>query len=423
MADPMSHGAAILIVDDEPEVLDVLSEQLRCEGYAVTGCRTAEAALERLKTVPFAAILSDQNMPGMRGLELLARCRELQPHASRVLITGLFSLDTAISAINQGEIFRFLTKPWARAELVATLANAVQRHQLLVENEQLQVRTARLNSDLRAANAELRLHLELLATQKEALDEAHESLEENFEHSLGLCYRLINTFYPLLGARTKAIVEICREMARTDAVSEAETHVLTTSAWLHDIGLVGVKREVLHKLFTRPHDCTAEDWKMIRQHPIYSQTLAAFVDRLQTVGATVRAHHERFDGKGYPDALRGEEIPWTARCLAVAAAFVETGLPPAEAREHIVAGSGTAFDPAAVRLFFQATQAVSLPRQVRELKLDELQPGMRLAKGIFSPAGLLLIAENQELTPAAISKIRNHGLFGNAAPQRLLVFS
>ena len=414
--------SAILLVDDDPDILETFGEQLRWEGYDVTTCADPAAALIALAQRQFAVVISDHNMPQMTGLELLAKVREIQPNASRVLITGLFALDTLVGAINQGEIFRFLAKPWARAEMLATVGNAVQRHRILCDNEKLRADTLALNTELAAANAALRSKIDQLTEQKQQLDESHEALTENFEHSLGLCYRIINTFYPLLGTRTKAVVEICREMAKSDELSAEEKHVLVTSAWLHDIGLVGVKREVLHKLFHRPADCTTADWAMIHQHPAYGQTLAAFVDRLTAVGATIRSHHEQFNGKGYPDGLIGNSIPWTARCLAVAVAYVETGLPKAQASEFIVKNSGTAFDPDAVRLFFKATQANDLPRQIRELTLPELRPGMHLAKGIYSPAGLLLIAEGQELTPATLAKIRNHNLLTHVT-QRLLVFS
>lgn len=413
---------AILLVDDDPGILEPLGEQLRCEGYDVTACADPAAALAALIQRQFAAVISDHNMPQMTGLELLGKVRELQPNASRVLITGMLALDTLVGAINEGEIFRFLAKPWARAEMLATVGNAVQRYRILCDNERLRADTLALNTELAATNAELRVKVRQLTVQKEQLDESHEALTENFDHSLGLCHRIVNTFYPLLGTRTKAVVELCRKMAGGDDLTAEEKHVLVTSAWLHDIGLVGVERDVLHKLFHRPADCTREEWAMIHQHPGYGQTLAAFVDRLTAVGATIRAHHERFDGGGYPDRLAGEAIPWTARCLAVAVAFVETGLPKAQAEECIVKQSGTAFDPDAVRLFFKATQTHDTPRQIRELTLNELRAGMHLAKGIYSPAGLLLIAEGQELTPATLSKIRNHNLLAHVT-QRLLVYS
>ncbi len=414
--------AAILLVDDDPEILEILGEQLKWEGYQVTSCVNPAAALAALQQREFATVISDYNMPQMTGLDLLAKVRDIQPNASRVLITGVLALDTLVGAINQGEIFRFLAKPWARAEMLATVGNAVQRHQILCDNEKLRADMLALNSELAATNAILRVKVAQLTAQREQLDESNEALTENFEHSLGLCHRIINTFYPLLGTRTKAVVEICRKMSESDELTAEEKHVLMTGAWLHDIGLVGVKREVLHKLFHHPSDLAAEEWAMIHQHPNYGQTLAAFVDRLTAVGATIRGHHERFDGKGYPDALSGETIPWTARCLAVAVAFVETGLPKDQASAYIVKQSGAAFDPNAVRLFFNATQSHDLPRQLREVTLGELRAGMHLAKGIYSPAGLLLIAEGQELTPTTLSKIRNHNLLAHL-PQRLIVYS
>lgn len=414
--------ASLLIVDDDRDVLDTLRDQLLWEGYGVTACISAEEGIAQLRQTDFSAIISDQHMPGMTGLEFFGAARDIQPNASRILITGVLALDTVVGAINQGEIFRFLAKPWSRAELLATVENAVQRHRLLVDNVRLRADTMKLNRQLALANAELMAKFELLTTQKTELDAAHEALNSNFEHSLELCYRIINTFYPLLGARTKAVVELCRKMTAAGDLSAEEKRVLVTSAWLHEIGLIGVKREVLHKLFNRPKECTNEEWTLIRQHPIYGQTLAGFVDRLDGVGETIRSHHERFDGKGYPDRLTGQNIPWPARCLAVAAAFVECGLPALEASDYIAKESGCAFDPEAVRLFFKTAQVTELPKTMREVSIADLRPGMALAKGIFSPAGLLLIPEGQHLTEPTITKIRNHNLI-NHVTQRLLIYS
>lgn len=413
--------ASLLIVDDDRDVLDTLREQLTWEGYGVTACDNAQDALGKMRKAEFSVIISDQHMPGMTGLEFFATARDIQPNASRILITGVLALDTMVGAINHGEIFRFLAKPWSRAELLATIENAVQRHRLLVDNVRLRAETMKLNRQLTLANTELVEKLTLLTTQKTALDEAHGALNTNFEHSLELCYRIINTFHPLLGARTKAVVELCRKMCAGDDFTFEEKHVLVTSAWLHDIGLIGIKREVLHNLFTDPKTCTEAEWAHIRQHPIYGQTLAGFVDRLDGVGETIRGHHERFDGTGYPDRLGGEMIPWSARCLAVAAAFVECGLSTDDASDYIARESGLSFDPEAVRLFFKTTRLTELPKSVREVSIGELRPGMALAKGIFSPAGLLLIPEGQHLTEPTIEKIQHHSLI-NHVTQRLLVY-
>jgi len=125
---------------------------------------------------------------------------------------------------------------------------------------------------------------------------------------------------------------------------------------------------------------------MLHTHPVYSQTLATQIEDRADIGEIVRAHHERWDGKGYPDGLAGEAIPWPARCLAVAVGFVESGLGKNAAIEAILAQSGRAYDPEAVRLFLKVSNLVQLPRQVREILREELQPGMVLANGLYSPA-------------------------------------
>ena len=161
---------------------------------------------------------------------------------------------------------------------------------------------------------------------------------------------------------------------------------------------------------------------MFRHHPIYSQTLASLVDPSSEIGETIRAHHERFDGTGYPDGLQGEQIPWSARCLAVAVGFVESGLSKSAAADTVMAQSGQAYDPEAVRLFLEVTYLINLPRQVNEIHLGELEPGMMLATGIYSPHGLLLVGEGQTLGPGIIAKIR-HDNQVTPINQRLLVYT
>ena len=406
----------ILVVDDDESVRDALGGQLECEGYAVTLCADGAAALDQLSQTRFPVILSDQKMPGISGLELLGRAREMQPSASRILITGILSLDTLVRAINEGEIHRFLAKPWARAELLATVESALQRHELHEVNYRLLADAERLRAELATANA----GIEIARHESELLSEARESIEESRQRSLGLCHRLLSTFSATLGKRAQTVVEFCGRMADAGAFSDEDRHVLITGAWLHDLGLIAMPRTLLKQLFEEPHRCTTADWSLIRQHPLHSQTLAAFVDPLLTVGRTIRAHHERWDGSGYPDRLTGSEIPWPARCLAVAVAFAELPLARDAALAAILRQGGSAFDPEAVKIFREVTHAAALPRRIAELSLRDAQPGMQLAKGVYSSSGVLLMAEGQELTHGALSHLRDRG--GDAVIERLLVY-
>jgi len=412
----------ILIVDDEPIVLAALKETLEREHYHVVTSTSPTKALELVARQEFSVIISDQRMPEMTGLDFLTECKKHQPHASRILITAVLSLPTIIDAINKGEIFRFIAKPWLREELTATIRNAYQRYELIIHNAQLTDETQRLNERLKTANAALEQKVRDLEAQKIELDSANQRLTESYDHSLELCTRILATYDPLFGGQTRTLVEVAQKMTETAHFTESERSVLTASARLCDLGLIGVSRELLRAFRQHPDRLTERERQTMHSHPIYSQTLASFVDPRSAVGETIRAHHERFDGEGYPDGLSGQAIPWTARCLAVAVYYVESSLPREQAIEQVLAESGKGLDPEAVRLFLQATNLLNLPKQVREVMLDELQPGMVLANGLHSPHGMLLIGEGQPLSQAMITKIRSHNLVAPIS-QRLLVYS
>ncbi len=419
---PPAAQPTILVVDDEPVVLSALKQTLEREGFHVVACASPLKALAILQERDFSVIISDQRMPEMLGLDFLIESRNLRPYASRILVTAVLALPTIVDAINKGEIFRFVAKPWLREELIATVRNAVQRHDLVTHNEALQAETQSLNNKLTEANAALAKQVDDLQRNQQRLDKANRELAESYEHSLELCRRILTTYDPILGGQAKALVEFANRMAATEEFTDSQRHALRTAAWLCDLGLIGVPREMLRAFRAKPDLLTDHERTMLHNHPIYGQTLAALVDGRAEVGEIIRAHHEHFNGTGYPDRLAGEAIPWPARCLAVAVGFVESGLSKAAAIDALLDKSGSAYDPEAVRLFLKVSNLVQLPKQVREIMLHELEAGMVLANGIYSPHGLLLIGEGQALSPGTIMKIRSHNQV-TPISQRLLVYS
>jgi HD-GYP domain-containing protein (c-di-GMP phosphodiesterase class II) len=297
----------------------------------------------------------------------------------------------------------------------------VQRHDLVTRNGVLQAETQHLNAQLRDANTSLEAKVKDLEQQKQHVDAANRELAASYENSLELCRRILTTYDPILGGQAKALVEFAVQMAANAQFTDVERHALRTASWLCDIGLIGVPREMMRAFRSKPEQLTERERGMLHSHPVYGQTLAALVDGRAEVGETIRAHHECYDGSGYPDGLAGDAIPWAARCLAVAVGFVESGLSKTAAIDAILARSGKAYDPEAVRLFLKVSNLVQLPKQVREITLHELEPGMVLANGIYSPHGLLLIGEGQSLSLGTISKIRSHNQV-TPISQRLLVF-
>ena len=135
-------------------------------------------------------VIADHDMKEMPGLEFFIECRRLAPRASRILMTAVLSLRTVIEATNTGEIFRFVAKPWLREELLATVRNALQHHELETYNDVLQASTQRLNAQLVTANAELERQLFSLREEREKLDAANAALTQRFDNSLELCRRI-----------------------------------------------------------------------------------------------------------------------------------------------------------------------------------------------------------------------------------------
>jgi response regulator RpfG family c-di-GMP phosphodiesterase len=411
----------ILVVDDEEIVLIALRETLARAGYQVSTAGDPIPALEMLARQQFAVIISDQQMPSMTGLDFLTKAKKLQPDASRMLITAVLSLDTVIDSINRGEIYRFIIKPWLREELLVTVQNAVQRYELICRNGVLHATTLAMNERLTHLNQALEMQVRRVAEQNEQLSGLNAALERNLSRSVELCVQTMQTFYPTLGNHAKRAFEVCRSMAEVLDLPDDQRQILEISAWLHDIGLIGVPRHIIRKWQHEPSELDEAERVLIEHHPILGQELAAFVQHLQGVGALIRSHHERFDGLGYPDNLSGERIPWLARLLAVAVSFAESHFDQEEAVQAVRLATGTAFDPEAVRVFVRAMPKAAVPRKEREVLLSELSPGMILAKGIYTANGLLLIPEGQQLSGPYIDKLLNHNRI-NPINQSLVVY-
>jgi response regulator RpfG family c-di-GMP phosphodiesterase len=419
MIEPSLHR--LLIVDDEEIVLVALRETLKRDGYEVVTANNPIKALELLKQGAFSVVITDYQMPMLTGLEFLAQVKQLQPDATRILITAVLSLSTVVDAINKGEIYRFIVKPWLREELLATVKNAVQRFELICRNRVLQAATLAMNDKLSTMNKTLEQQVARVDEQNKRLAELNASLEQNLEQSIRLCNRMIETYYPILGSQARRVHKICKGMMMDLQLSAEQAKIFELSAWMHDIGFVGVPRDLIKRWQRSPHTLGEAERALIEQHPVVGQELASFVNPLADVGVIIRAHHERYDGKGFPDRLAGDNIPWLARLMAVAVSYADSKYEGMEAIEAIKQGSGSVFDPDAVRAFLRSLPKVDVPPREKEVLLSELKPGMVLANGIYTANGILLIPEGQQLSETYIDKLRNHNRI-SPITQSLLVY-
>ena len=226
--DPTSHR--LLLIDDEELVLAGLRATLVREGYQLVTATNSLDALKELQKAPFSTIICDNQMPGMTGLEFLAQAKQLQPDATRILITGVLGLDTMIAAINNGEIYRFIVKPWLREELVATVKNAVQRYELIRGNAVLQAEALAMGQQLKSFNQSLELQMARAAEQNERLADLNQALAKHLEGHVQLGLQLLQHFYPTVGHPAGRVHELCKAIADNLTLPIGQRQVLEASA-------------------------------------------------------------------------------------------------------------------------------------------------------------------------------------------------
>ena len=188
MPDSKHPAAKLLLVDDEPNILTSLNRLLRSEGYAIRTAESGARALELLAEEPADVIISDMRMPAMNGAEFLKKARESWPDSVRLLLTGFSDAESTISAVNEGGIHAYLTKPWDDAHLLQAVRSAVERKQLVDERNALLVLTASQNNELTFLNEGLedavRARTAELKQSANFLELGNKKLKENFHSSL-----------------------------------------------------------------------------------------------------------------------------------------------------------------------------------------------------------------------------------------------
>ena len=304
--EPTSSAAApILVVDDEESVVTTVQHTLWRAQYETVGAGDPMLALEELKRRQFSVMIADQLMPGMTGLELLAQVRQTQPYATRILITGVVNLDTVMEAINKGEIFRFIVKPWLREELLATVKNGVQRYELICQNARLQAATQAMNEQLLELNRSLEQHVKLVAQKNQEFAEVNSTLEQNLVRSLELCLHTAQTFYPSLGNQARRVSQLCKSMGQVLPLPPKSggcwkaARCCTTSGWW------GCRAS--SSAAGRTTRSSGPGGK--RAHRAASDPGPGIV-RLRQPGAggpVIRAHHERFDGRAIRTSWSGKK--------------------------------------------------------------------------------------------------------------------
>jgi response regulator RpfG family c-di-GMP phosphodiesterase len=406
----------ILCVDDEPNILSSLRRLFRPEGYRIFVAESGSDALQLLEREAVDLVISDMRMPVMDGAEFLARVRTGWPDTIRLLLTGFADMESTISAINKGEIYRYINKPWDDNDILLVVRRALERKALERAKERLEALNHRQNEELKELNANLEAKVLQRTTEltlaHDSLTAVNEKLKANFLTSIKVFSNLIEMRGGHLAGHSRRVADLSRKIAVKMGLNGRELQDVFLAGLLHDIGKIGFPDPLLS---TPVSHLSGESLMLYRSHAARGQqALMAFED-LQSVAKSVRSHHERFDGNGFPDGLVGIVIPVGARILALASDYdsLQLGMLSArratqeEAKSVIVQGRGKRYDPLAVEAFLSVVGGVE-PNVVRGIQLtaQDLKPGMVLNRDLLTRDGVLLLSADHILDENLVQQIQ-----------------
>ena len=334
----------VLLVDDERPVWEILGEKLGRNGYEWLGCSSAEEALACLEKEPFDAVVSDLNMPGMSGLDLLAEMQKRFSHVAFVMATGENDIRVAVDAMKHGAD-DYLVKPFQLDVALESVRRALHKRFLESELENY------------------RHHLEEMVEQRtQQLQIAMKRIERAYDETLEALGGALDLRDTETAGHSHRVSLYCLEIARAMGCTTEQLKTIARGAYLHDIGKIGIPDAVLLK----EGKLDTEEMTMMKTHVRIGFELLSRIPFLSSASEIVLAHQERYDGAGYPQGLMGEEIPLGARIFAIADTLdamtsdrpYRQALPFETARQEIIRESGKQFDPDIVRVF------LSLPEEI-----------------------------------------------------------
>ena len=349
MASAHSAAPRVLIVDDEASVRKVMAAVLTQVGVSCETAASAEEALRVLETREMDAVISDLQMPGMSGMDLLAKVRQSYPQTVFLMVTGVDDTRVGIQAMRQGADDYIVKPQQVDANIVlASLTRAlhVKRLEQEVEN--------------------YRHHLEeIVAEQTQQLREALRQIERSYDHTLEVLGAAIDLRDSPTAGHSRRVFLYSIEIAKAMGGLENQMRNIAMGAWLHDIGKLAISDAILLK----PGPLTDEEREIMQRHVQIGYDLVKGIPFLADAAEIIFAHHERCDGSGYPRGLKTEEIPVGARIFAVADTFdamtsdrpYRRALPFETSREVIERGAGKHYDSQVARVF------LSIPGEIWEV--------------------------------------------------------
>ena len=348
----------LLIVDDEMPVLRSLERALHRETIDILLANSGREGMEMVKSHDIGVVLSDQMMPEMDGVTFLSRVRDYDPQIVRLLLTGHASIDSAIKAINQSQIFEYLTKPWETNELKCTLQRAFEHYRLYRENQRLHQLTQNQNRDLRELNNNLEFRVE----------ERTQQLWHALRDGILMLSLAAEARDDITGKHVQRIRQITKRICKQIGLQKNQIEQISFFSMMHDVGKIHISDSILKK----GGALSAAEMQIMKSHTLAGEKILGNNPYYAVARQIARSHHEWWDGSGYPDGLKAEQIPLPARIVAVADVYdalterrpYKAPWPKDKAINEIMRLAGRQFDHQIVNAFMQVT--VNRPQEAME---------------------------------------------------------
>jgi putative nucleotidyltransferase with HDIG domain len=351
------QAAYILIIDDEPYIQEIVKRGLRPFGYRFETAGSAQEAMNKLEGCPFDLVVCDIRMPQGDGLSILKYIKTHYPETAVIMLTAVYDVQTAIKCLRNGAS-NYLIKPINITNLAFSVKEALEKRKLIIENKEYQ------------------LHLE------EKVAQQSERLQRIYLDTVKTMANCLEAKDIYTRGHSKRVTDYALELAKAISLPAETMYQIQLAGLLHDIGKIGVPETILNK----PGGLTVEEFDKIKLHPQISIQILKPIIHDENVIANIEHHHERFDGKGYPDGQLGKQIPLGARILSVADAFdamtstraYRKAMSKKQAVYELLCNAGKQFDAELVTPFVRLVNSVTSLQKLWHL------PHLITSKGLES---------------------------------------
>ena len=404
--------STLLFVDDEQNILSSLRRLFRSTGHTIMTASSGQEALEILENNEIDLIISDMRMPEMDGAELLSKVSCKWPDTVRILLTGFADMESTIRAVNEGNIYKYVSKPWEDNDIKITVEHALERKHLKAERDRLLELTKKQNDELKDLNANLENKVK---ERTKELSQAHESLRKSYFSSIKTFSNLIELREGTVSGHSKRVAENAQKVAVKLGLEKDDVQQIFFAALLHDIGKISLPDHLINKPFSSLSD---DEKKQVTKHSVLGEALLMGFEPLSEAAKIIRSHHEYYDGTGYPDRIKGDDIPLGAKILALVNEYdslqhgtlVSKHLSKGDAQDYILRNKGHLFDPEVVDAFIylqtdKSPKPKNTTQRETEVTSDKLIPGMVLAHDLITKSGILVLSEGYILDEKLIERI------------------